>query len=355
MSSILWPSLLLAGPGVVIGAFMTGGFLAIFPFGWSFNFRMLMGSILSATDPVAVVALLKDAGASSRLTLLIIAESMLNDGTGIVLYTLFFTILSGASYDFGGIIKFLFKELVASPLIGISYGIIAFYWLKFSKNAVREEDKIIQVLVTFICAYFSFISANACGLSGVLSCFAAGSVLSWGAQQFILSPETMHNAWSVVEWMANTVIFMFAGLLYSHRSLRTANWSDTGFLIALYLAINVIRVVVVFLHYPFLKRFKITELLFTSWAGLRGALGILLGLIVSDSAAALGVPQTDANLFFFLIGGIAALSLLVNATLSPLILKTLKLTEAYDAGSSVAVKSMTKELNRIIVDVVVSS
>jgi hypothetical protein len=76
---------LLAGPGVVIGAVLMGVFAKfLLPYNWSWNLAMVFGSILSATDPVAVVALLKSAGASPKLTILIVGESLLNDGTAMV-------------------------------------------------------------------------------------------------------------------------------------------------------------------------------------------------------------------------------------------------------------------------------
>ena len=78
-------SVLLAGPGVVIGAVLMGVFAKfMLPYDWSWNLAMVFGSILSATDPVAVVALLKSAGASPKLTILIVGESLLNDGTAMV-------------------------------------------------------------------------------------------------------------------------------------------------------------------------------------------------------------------------------------------------------------------------------
>eukprot|EP01031_Cornospumella_fuschlensis_P035805 gene35805-43429_t len=84
-------SAILAGPGVLIGAALMGVFAkAILPYNWAWNLCMVFGAILSATDPVAVVALLKSVGASPKLTILIVGESLMNDGTSMVLFTLFY-------------------------------------------------------------------------------------------------------------------------------------------------------------------------------------------------------------------------------------------------------------------------
>merc|ERR1719157_58357 len=102
--------LYLAGPGVLINGFATAGFLYVYlPYEWPFLLCLVTGSILAATDPVAVVGLLKELGASPTLTVQIQGESLLNDGTAIVLYTIAFNMLRGEEYDIGDIITFLVK------------------------------------------------------------------------------------------------------------------------------------------------------------------------------------------------------------------------------------------------------
>merc|ERR1719199_126016 len=92
--------LFLAGPGVGIAGFVTAGFLYIYlPYEWDFMLCLTAGAILCATDPVAVVGLLKELGASPTLTVQIQGESLLNDGTAIVLYGIAYDILSGKEYD----------------------------------------------------------------------------------------------------------------------------------------------------------------------------------------------------------------------------------------------------------------
>merc|ERR1712125_114641 len=81
---------ILAIPGVVMATFMVAGFaMTVFPYGWNFAFAMTFGSILAATDPVAVVAILKSLGAPDALTMLVSGESLLNDGSAIVVFNVF--------------------------------------------------------------------------------------------------------------------------------------------------------------------------------------------------------------------------------------------------------------------------
>ena len=91
-AQVLW----LAGPGVLLGTFLMGSLLkATLPYGWGWGSSLMLGSILSATDPVAVVALLKEVGASKRLGHIIEGESLVNDGTAIVVFSLLNQIAKG--------------------------------------------------------------------------------------------------------------------------------------------------------------------------------------------------------------------------------------------------------------------
>ncbi|KAG7979696.1 hypothetical protein I3843_05G144300 [Carya illinoinensis] len=112
----------LAGPGVLISTFCLGSALKFtFPYDWSWKTSLLLGGLLSATDPVAVVALLKDLGASKKLTTIIEGESMMNDGTAIVVYQLFYQMVLGKSFNWTAIIKFLTKVSVGAVKRGLMF------------------------------------------------------------------------------------------------------------------------------------------------------------------------------------------------------------------------------------------
>jgi NhaP-type Na+/H+ or K+/H+ antiporter len=113
----LLPSILLAGPGVLIST----GIIAtcsiyLFSYNWSWLISLLFGSILSATDPVAVVALLHDSGASKSLASLIDSESLLNDGSAFVIFLIFKNIIVGGAHNakliITSIIKFSIGKLI---------------------------------------------------------------------------------------------------------------------------------------------------------------------------------------------------------------------------------------------------
>ena len=94
---------------------LTGCVLRVFPFDFSWAFCMMVGSILAATDPVAVVAILKEVGASKVLGHLIEGESLVNDGTAIVVFNVFLAIAKGEHLSFGDVMKDLITQPILSP------------------------------------------------------------------------------------------------------------------------------------------------------------------------------------------------------------------------------------------------
>merc|ERR1719183_730077 len=110
--------LLLAGPGVLIGTLLLGSFSRFaLPYEWDWSMCLVVGSILSATDPVAVVALFNTLGVSPRLTMIVSGESLLNDGTAIVVFTLMMKVTLGASLDVWGVSVFFANMTVTSVLL----------------------------------------------------------------------------------------------------------------------------------------------------------------------------------------------------------------------------------------------
>ena len=196
-----WQCLLLAFPGVVIGSFFLGGITKKLPLGWSWNLCMAFGYIITATDSVAVSATLANLGASPKLVMIMAGESLLNEGSAYVLFTLYKSLLEHESYTSYGLFDFIMRIVFVSPIVGCLFGLVSVWWMKQLKRQYNEHDVLIQVIITITCAYASFYTANyVMKISGVLSCCAAGLMFAWKAPPLILEPETMHRVWEVLEW-----------------------------------------------------------------------------------------------------------------------------------------------------------
>lgn len=343
-------SVILAGPGVLIGAALMGVLTkVILPYDWSWNLAMVFGSILSATDPVAVVALLKSVGASPKLTILIVGESLLNDGSAMVLFTIFYNAVNGQHWTVGSVAYFAFAAAVGSILLGVAFGLVTVRWLRTANRPLNDTDVFMQIAITICCAYLTFFTAQySLGISGVLACCGAGAMVAWLAPPIILNHESMHNVWGMIEWSLNTLIFLIAGLVIGHRVLGKVNAIDWVYLLILYALLMIIRGVTLTILYPTIAhighRCTEREALFMSWAGLRGALGMALALIVENNCPE-DIHDETSRLFFF-VGGIAAMTLVFNATTAKSLLFGLGLLSNDSAEKQLVTTQIKKKLRR---------
>ncbi|KAJ9467488.1 Sodium/hydrogen exchanger 8 [Diplonema papillatum] len=327
--------LVMAGPGLILASLLTACVVkyVFTDYGWTWPACLLLGTILSATDPVAVVALLKDLGASPVISTMIEGESLFNDGTAIV----FFTVLQSAvqvqncepdwaTCHFNGetclcsdyactipdsagevALKFL-RISLGGPLVGLAVGAIAVPCLQRVFN-----DALVEITITLTAAYVTFFVAEEFfAVSGVLGVVTTG-LLFWQS----ISPEvehTMHHFWEMVVYLTNTMIFMLAGLIVAMKAFDVVGTLDFVYLGVLYVAINLIRVLVIVVLTPVMRlfetQFSFGENVLVAWGGLRGAVGLALTLIVSSDETV--TPESLRTKFVFHMAGIVVLTLCIN-------------------------------------------
>ena len=299
-------ALYMAGPGIVTATLMTGlcfwGMVQFFggeggvlsqwhvdtPSAMSFVWlaSMLLGAVASATDPVAVVALLKELGASKKLGTLIEGESLLNDGTAIVAFMLLIGLVTGAQI-FTGLGDFVVDATLgfgsiggAGALVGVLIGIVCILWLRKVFNDAMIEITLVLVTsyaVFFICEHFFHVS-------GVLGLVALGILMAGiGAKR--ISPEVahfMHEFWELAAYLSNIIIFIVVGVIIAQNVDPTG--MDYVILFLIYLAIHLTRAINIAMFYPLMKRTGYglpgKDAVVVWWGGLRGAIGLALALVV---------------------------------------------------------------------------
>jgi len=323
------PSALLALPGAAFGAYMQALVCYyMLPFKWEWLFCFMVGSVLSATDPVSVVNMLKSVRGGSisttKLTYLITGESLLNDGTALVL----FEAIVSKQYDTGfSVVIFFVKVLTISPLVGIGFGLLTLHVLKISRRRTSIEHTVVQIAATVSCAYLSFFVAQyILKCSGIISCCAAGILIAWKGAALILQPEQMEIVWHMLEWVGNTMIFSIAGLIvgkYSH----TIEWNDIACIGIIYVTMTLIRALMLAICYPVVKWFhndySMKDIAFSTFGGLRGAISLALVLIIEkhlDDFVTSGEVSDHARYFngddgrhaMFIICGVVALTIIIN-------------------------------------------
>jgi NhaP-type Na+/H+ or K+/H+ antiporter len=312
----------------------------------------LFGAILCATDPVSVVSLLKSSGASSKLTIVIVGESLLNDGSAMLLFFYFIGLVEGSSYTATAVVEFVCIKLFVSPLCGLVIGFIAVLIMKRLYQNWHITDMKVQVAITLIATYSSFFIAQYGQLidgSGVLSCCSAGCIVAWMASPKILSDDLMKEVWHTLEWVCNTLIFLLGGLIAGGKTLQTATLNQAGFAVIIYLMLMGLRCFLMACFYPVVSRIgvkcSVNDALFMAFSGIRGALAIALALQVKSNSA---VTEDNGEQFYFFVCAVAALSLLLNGTFAEPLLQFLKLVEAPGQSKSPEYKFVLEQIKRRI-------
>ncbi|MCB0409561.1 MAG: cation:proton antiporter [Flavobacteriales bacterium] len=322
-------STIMAVPGIIVAIVLTALFVVgLYYFGvglmsWNWTIALLFGAVISATDPVAVVSILKELGASKKLGTLIEGESLLNDGTAIVIFMVIFAGLTGTVSDTSPILEF-FRVSFGGVAIGCAIGWLIIKWVKKVFN-----DMFVEITAIIAAAYLTFfVAENFFHVSGVLALVAFGLVMaSYGRTK--ISPEVqhfLHEFWELAAFIANTLIFLIVGVVIAERSVFTIY--DFVILFAIYIGIFVVRAIVIALFYPLMKKFGYgidKKDAYVVWYGaLRGAIGLALALIVANTDA---IDKEIRDQFLFLTAGIVTLTLLVNATTIKAFVEKLGLTK----------------------------
>jgi NhaP-type Na+/H+ or K+/H+ antiporter len=321
-------ALLLAFPGVVLSMGFTGLFLKGLFYdyeGWGWMESFLLGSILSATDPVAVVAALSELGASPKLSSLIEGESLLNDGSAFVFFLMLQDLVAGHPKPFGEAFGFFFQLALGGPLWGAACAVVVYVILR-----LVYDDPILEVsLVVFSVFTVFFIAEDLFHVSGVLAVVVFGLGFA-NRIQFAMSPEVEHAhhaLWQQLAFVANTLIFFISGLLIVVRVADGSvgrSWYDWWTLIVLYVGLHVIRASVTLILSPLLTRmgyglpWKSGAILV--WGGLRGAVGLALGLLLELDSA---VNRNTVAVVNFHVAGIVFMTLMINGTTTELVYRKL--------------------------------
>ncbi len=306
----------LAVPGVVVAIGLTAALLTPlidaqhFVEGFSLIHGVVFAALISATDPIAVVALFKRLGAPKRLAVLMEGESLLNDGTAVVLFTIVLAFASGGGGSFThGALEFV-RVVGLGVVLGLAVGFAA------SKVIQLVDDPMIEITLTTLAAYGSFVVAESFHASGVIATVAAGMLCGNYAAHTGMSPSTrvaVETFWEYVAFALNSVVFLLIGFeVEPHRLLEA--WKP---ILAAYAVVTVGRAMVVYLVTaalrPTSERIPWRWSTVLIWGGLRGGLSMVL---------VLGLPPAfgHRDLLVTITFGVVLLSILLQGlTMGPLL------------------------------------
>jgi CPA1 family monovalent cation:H+ antiporter len=297
----------LAVPGLLI-SIATVGFGLHYILGLPLGLALLFGSLISATDPVAVVALFKEMGAPKRLGLLVEGESLFNDGTALVVFNIILGVVVSGLFTSHTVTKGVlnFAVVVTGGIgVGIALGVV------FSRIIeIVENDRLVEITLTTILAHSTFLTAeHVLHVSGVIATVAAGLTMGSYGRNKISPPvqEHMEAFWEYFAFVCNSFIFLLVGMSID-MGLFVENF---GAILLAALVVLAARALAVYGLFPVVEGLKLAEKVDAKfqtvifWGGLRGALAIVMALSIPHD-----LPQRDFLLVLTL--GVVLFSLLVN-------------------------------------------
>jgi len=312
----------LASLGTVLAATLVAAGMSVV-LHWPMQAALIFGALIAATDPVAVIAMFKDNGVGGRLRTLMESESLFNDAAAAVLFSLTLAFaIEGHVGPPAEIAPHLLMEIGGGVAVGaiVGFGAVAIAW--------RSSEHIVEVALSVLAAYASFLIADKAGASGILATVVAGLVFGGfglrgnAAVMTHKGKEFAVEFWDFAAFMANSAVFPLIGVAVGAMSLNGAALFSIGVAIVLALIGRAFTV------YPLPALFNGTRQRLPRayqhvlwWGGLRGALALALALSLPDT-----LPfRQEIELTTF---GVVTFSIVIQGLSMPWLLRRVGIVQA---------------------------
>ncbi len=323
--------LIMAIVAVVASTFLIGAALWGISAG-SVVICLLLGAVISTTDPGAVVAIFKDLGAPRRLLVIVEGESLFNDAAAIVLFSLCLAALTGGQEMnvWDGFWAFIYGFSVGGAA-GFALG-----WFFGFLFRVLRGNVLAEITLTVALSYLAFVMGEfILGASGVVAVVIAGLVTG-GHGRTLMAADSWPKVtivWEQLGFWANSLIFLLASMLVP-RVLVGLQWQDVVAIFVVYAAAFAARGAMLFGLLPLFSRMRLSPAITGSqkglilWGGIRGAATLALALAVTENNL---IPADDRQLVGAVASGFVLVTLLFNATTLRWITGKLSLDKLSDA------------------------
>ena len=321
-----WPIILFATVGILLSTFLVGGLvfgivsflgLAQVPF----IHCLLFGALISPTDPIAVLAILKETTVPRSLQADIAGESLLNDGVAVVVFLTILQIAGGGGHEanvsessVGSVLALLGREIGGGVLLGMFFGFLGTWLIRLCR--IPSVDILVSVAIVI----GAYALADAIHVSGPLALVATGLVFGRRLAKGKLDQSERHHLdsfWDAIDHLLNAVLFTLMGIVLlalTHES------EGATLVIAALLAIPAVllaRVISVAIPLPLTKLrcgHPLGTITMLSWGGLRGGISIALALSLSE--------ELSKELILHMTFAVVAFSIIIQGlTISPLVNK----------------------------------
>ena len=296
--------------------------------GWSSAF--VLGAIVSPTDPIAATAIGKQLGVPRKLVAIVEGESLVNDGTGLVLYRVAVVAVVAGSFSFAHT-GALFVLAAAG---GVAMGLLVGWIVRQVRR--RLDNPPAEVTISLLTGYFAFIPADLIGVSAVLAAVTAGIYLGWYTPELTTSQVRLQGVavWEIVQYLLNALLFVLVGLqlpvvVDALGGIRTSNL--VGYAAVVCAAVIAVRFAWVFVvinapKWALRRMSSWRGAVFISWAGMRGAVSLAAALALPLETDA-GSPFPGRDLIVFLTFAVILVTLVGQGLTLPLVIRALRLED----------------------------
>lgn len=246
-----------------------------------FIYCLLFGALISPTDPIAVLSILKNANVPKSLETKIAGESLFNDGVAVVVFAVILQLAQGASDDFSmaNVSWLLVKEALGGFILGTLLGIGA------SKAMRKIDDYNVSVLITLSVVMGGYLIAHAMHISGPLTMVAAGIIIGNYGKKSAMSATTkdyLNKFWELIDEILNAILFLFIGFELLLIPNILSFWGIGVACIVIVLFSRFMSIWIPTIIIPFKRKFERSTIKILVWGGLRGGVSIALALSIEE-------------------------------------------------------------------------
>ncbi|MGF1710647.1 sodium:proton antiporter [Vibrio kagoshimensis] len=325
-----WEITVLALGATLFSTFFIGGalygFCHLIGIEFDFIYCLLFGSLISPTDPIAVLAIVKKLDAPRRISTQIEGESLFNDGFGLVIFVTIFTIAFGTETPTLGSVSMLFaQEAIGGIVYGFALGLLFHYLIS------ATDDHSMELLLTIGIPTAGYVFADVIHVSGPLSMVVSGIMIgNW--TRFIgfskESEEHLDHFWELIDEFLNGVLFLLIGMSMLLFDFHKEDWILMAFSIPLVLGARYLSVYISYLGFKRYREYNPWAVKILTWGGLRGGLALAMALSIPSGVLVIPDKLIDVKeIILVMTYSVVVFSILIQgSTITPMIEKA-KLAE----------------------------
>ncbi|MCA2016826.1 sodium:proton antiporter [Vibrio tritonius] len=313
----------LALVATLLSTFFIGGALwAIFGYVGipiSFIYCCLFGALISPTDPIAVLAIVKKMKAPQRISIQIEGESLFNDGVGLVVFVTIFQIaFSSSTPTIGGTIELFAHEAIGGVLFGAVLGALFHFLIKVT------QDSLMRIILTMLVPTAGYVMAEHIGVSGPLAMVVAGIIIGNITRNLLSEEESyqLTHLWELTDEILNAILFLLIGLIMMTFSFHRIDLVAVVIAIPLVLCARYLSVRLSYVGFNRFRRYNSESVKILTWGGLRGGLALAMAMAIPSGVTTPIAHVELKEIFVLMTYAVVLFSIIVQgSTITPMITK----------------------------------